>query len=81
MDKLIFDFSDEVNPDFEKNCIRNILANVTSAITKIDIVDLDDVEIIERLSSTAIELADEIKYLDSFSECCSSYESYEEHEE
>lgn len=64
MDKLIFDFADEVNPNFEKNCMRSILARLTGVITQMDIVDLDDVESAERLSATAITLVDEIKYLD-----------------
>lgn len=70
MDKLIFDFADEVNPHFEKNCIRNILAKVTSAITQMDTSELyeEDVNMIETLSTTAIALVDEIKYLDKIEE-------------
>lgn len=66
MDKLIFNFTDEVNPDFEKNCIRNILAKVTSVITQMDTSELyeEDVNMIETLSTTAIALVDEIKYLE-----------------
>jgi hypothetical protein len=81
MDKLIFNFSDEVNPDFEKNCIRNILAKLTSVITKMDVVDLDDVEMIKRLSSTAIELTDEIRYLNGDFDHYEEYEETEEYEE
>ena len=66
MDKLIFNFADEVNPDFEKNCIRNILAKVTCAITQIDTTELneEDVDTLETLSTVAIALVDEVKYLD-----------------
>jgi hypothetical protein len=66
MDKLIFNFTDEINPQFEKNCIRTILAKVTSTISQIDTSDLDekDVDTIETLSTTAIALVDEVKYLE-----------------
>lgn len=70
MDKLIFEFADEINPHFEKNCIRNILAKVTSVIVQMDTTDLyeEDVSMIETLSTTAIALVDEIKYLDKIEE-------------
>ena len=66
MDKLIFNFTDEINPQFEKNCIRTILAKVTSTISQMDTSDLDekDVDTIETLSTTAIALVDEVKYLE-----------------
>lgn len=66
MDKLIFNFTDEINPDFEKNCIRNILAKVTCAITQMNTSELceEDVNMIEQLSTTAITLVDEVKYLE-----------------
>ena len=65
MDKLIFDFSN-INPQFEKNCIRTILAKVTMGISQMDVSELDvqETEVLERLSSIAISLIDEIKYLE-----------------
>ena len=65
MNKLIFDFSN-ADSDFEKNCIRNILAKVTTAIVQMDISELyeEETNTIETLSSTAIALVDEIKYLE-----------------
>lgn len=65
MDELIYDFSN-ANPQFEKNCIRTILAKVTIGISMMDVSELDiqGTEILERLSATAIALVDEIKYLE-----------------
>lgn len=65
MDKLIYDFSN-TNPQFEKNCIRTILAKVTMGISAMDVSELysEDVDALEKLSATAIALVDEIKYLE-----------------
>ena len=66
MDKLMYNFTDEINSNFEKNCIRNILAKVTTAIVQMDVSELYEGEanMLETLSSTAIALVDEIKYLE-----------------
>ena len=64
--ELIYDFSD-TSPQFEKDCICTILAKVTMGISMMDVSELgeSDVDILERLSATAISLVDEIKYLES----------------
>ena len=83
MDKLIYNFTDEINPNFEKNCIRNILAKVTTAVMQMDVSELyeGEVNMLETLSSTAIALVDEIKYLDKIESGFEQEECDEEYED
>ena len=57
----------EFKKDFEKSCIQNILAKVTSIAMLMDSNDVNDKEmdIIERCTTLAITLTDQIKYLNS----------------
>lgn len=57
----------EFKKDFEKSCIQNILAKVTSVVMLMDSNDVNDKEmdIIERCATLAVSLTDQIKYLDS----------------
>ena len=82
MDKLLYNFTDELNPNFEKNCIRNILAKVTTAIMQVDVSELyeGEVNMLETLSSTAIALVDEIKYLEKIESGFEQEECDEEYE-
>ena len=82
MDKLLYNFTDELNPNFEKNCIRNILAKVTTAIMQVDVSELyeGEVNMLETLSSTAIALVDEIKYLENIESGFEQEECDEEYE-
>lgn len=83
MDKLLYNFTDELNPNFEKNCIRNILAKVTTAVMQMDVSELyeDEVNMLETLSSTAIALVDEIKYLEKIESGFEQEECDEEYED
>ena len=82
MDKLMYNFTDELNSNFEKNCIRNILAKVTTAIVQMDVSELYEGEanMLETLSSTAITLVDEIKYLEKIESGFEQEECDEEYE-
>lgn len=57
----------EFKKDFEISCIQNILAKVTSVVMLMDSNDVNDEEmdILERCTTLAITLTDQIKYLNS----------------
>lgn len=57
----------EFKKDFEKCCIQNILAKVTSVVMLIDSEDVceEEMDVLERCATLAITLTDQIKYLDS----------------
>lgn len=66
-DMIFLNLIDECYSQFEKNCIRNILAKVTNVIIQMDTFEPDEetVAAIEKLSATAITLVDEVKYLEN----------------
>jgi len=53
--------------DFEKSCIQNILAKVTSVVILMDSTDINEKEMdtLERCTALAVTLTDQIKYLNS----------------
>lgn len=57
----------EFKKDFEKSCIQNILAKVTSIVTLMDLTDINEKEMdtLERCTALAVTLTDQIKYLNS----------------
>ena len=57
----------EFKKDFEKSCIQNILAKVTSIVTLMDSTDINEKEMdmLERCTALAVTLTDQIKYLNS----------------
>lgn len=57
----------EFKKDFEKTCIQNILAKVTSVVMLMDSNDVGDKEmdILERCTTLVVTLTDQIKYLNS----------------
>ena len=58
---LPWEFSD----DYGKFCIQNILSKVTSVAMLVEVDDKDCLDTLERCTTLAVTLTDQIKYLDS----------------